>query len=55
MYGLDEDGLNRFRKIVAEEKERGCLILLASHVKEDMEQMADSFYYLENGRMKDKK
>lgn len=51
---LDEDGVNRIRRIVAEEKERGSIVLLASHNKEDIEMLADKVYYMVDGRIRDK-
>lgn len=49
---LDEDGVEKIRNIIREEKERGCLIMIASHNKEDIEQLADEVYYMESGRIK---
>ena len=49
---LDEDGVNRIRRIVAEEKERGSIVLLASHNKEDIEMLADKVYYMEDGKIR---
>lgn len=49
---LDEDGVNRIRRIVAEEKERGSIVLLASHNKEDIEMLADKVYYMVDGRIR---
>ena len=49
--GLDADGVELIRKIILEEKQRGALILLASHVKEDMELLADEIYMVDSGRV----
>jgi ABC-2 type transport system ATP-binding protein len=38
---LDESGLELVRKLLLEEKERGALIIIASHNKEDLEILAD--------------
>ncbi len=46
---LDETGIEEIRKIILEEKERGALILLASHNKEDIQILADELYKVENG------
>ncbi len=46
---LDETGVEEIRKIILEEKERGALILLASHNKEDIQVLADELYKVENG------
>lgn len=49
--GLDEKGVEDIRRLILEEKERGALILLASHNKEDMQLLADELYHLEAGRL----
>lgn len=51
---LDEDGVKKIRNIVAEEKERGSIVLLASHNKEDIEMLADKVYYMVDGKIRDK-
>lgn len=47
--GLDKSGVEEIRKIILEEKDRGALILLASHSEEDMKLLADQIYHVENG------
>ena len=49
--GLDEEGVVKIREIVQQEKERGALILLTSHNKEDIRLLADEKYYMESGRL----
>lgn len=46
---LDEFGVVEIRNIIMEEKQRGALILLASHNKEDMLTLADELYRIDNG------
>lgn len=48
---LDEEGVEEVRKIILKEKERGALILLASHNKEDIKILADKVFYIQNGRI----
>ena len=48
---LDEDGIADIRKIILEEKERGALILIASHNKEDIELLADKVYIIKDGKV----
>lgn len=48
---LDETGVEEIRQIILEEKERGALILLASHNKEDIQLLADELYRVENGHV----
>ena len=47
--GLDEDGVEWFRQFIIEQKEKGKLILLASHSREDIELLSDEVYYMEKG------
>ncbi len=47
--GLDEEGIERVRRIILEEKERGAIILLASHSREDIELLADHVYTMKEG------
>lgn len=48
---LDEEGVELVRKIIKEEKSKGTLILLASHNKEDIENLSDEVFVLEHGRL----
>ena len=47
--GLDEEGVEWFRQFILEQKEKGKLILLASHSREDIEMLSDEVYYMEKG------
>lgn len=49
--GLDEHGVQLVRKIIYEERERGCIILLASHNKEDIRLLADKVYNMAEGEI----
>ena len=46
---LDETGVEEIREVILEEKERGALILVASHNKEDIRVLADELYRVDNG------
>lgn len=48
---LDERGVEEFRQLILEEKERGALILLASHNQEDIRILADYIYKIDGGRI----
>ena len=48
---LDESGIDMIRNIIKEEKERGAIILLASHNKEDINMLADKVFYMVEGRI----
>ena len=49
--GLDEDGVEWFRQFILEQKEKGKLILLASHSREDIEMLSDEVYFMEKGTL----
>lgn len=52
---LDSEAIERVRQVIEEEKERGALILLASHNKDDIQILADQVFYLENGSIVDRR
>ena len=46
---LDESGVEDIRRIITEERDRGALILLASHNKEDIRVLSDYVFRIEKG------
>ena len=44
--GLDEKGVQLIREIIAQEKERGALLLLASHSAEDIKLLSDEVFHI---------
>lgn len=48
--GLDVDGYELMQKIILEEKDKGTLIILACHSKEELENLCDVIYKVEQGR-----
>ncbi len=51
--GLDEEGVERVRKIILEEKNKGSTIIMANHNKEDMKYLADKILLIREGRVKE--
>lgn len=51
---LDEGGVNDIRKIILEQKERGALVCIASHNKDDIKMMADEVFVIREGRVLEK-
>lgn len=49
--GLDEAGVQEIRTLIGQERQRGALILLASHNKEDMNLLANHVYRVVDGRL----
>ena len=47
--GLDEDSVKKIRKILLEEKKKGKIIILATHIKEDIYMLCDVIYKFNDG------
>lgn len=52
--GLDEKGVELVRKILKQEAERGALIMIASHNKEDIQYLCDKIFYMRSGCLEEK-
>lgn len=48
---LDEESVENIRKIIKEEKERGAVVLIASHSKEDIELLSDLKFKMDCGKL----
>lgn len=48
---LDKEGISLFQTIVKEEKEKGALIIIATHHKEDVEEMCDKILTVSEGQI----
>ena len=48
---LDESGVKLFRDIMREEKAQGTTILIASHTKEDIDELCDRVLYMAGGQL----
>lgn len=49
--GLDDGGVELIRKLITEEKQRGAIVLLASHNRDDIKLLADKLYHIESGEL----
>ena len=49
---LDSAGIEMVREIIIEEKNRGALVLIASHNRDDIRLLANEKYTVEDGRVK---
>ena len=47
---LDEAGQQQVAEIILKMKEKGCLIVLTSHDKEELEKLSDEIYMVEKGK-----
>ena len=48
---LDEDGVKWFRSFMLEQKKKNKLIIISSHIREDIELLCDEVISLEHGRV----
>lgn len=51
--GLDDDGTELIRRLISEEKERGALILIATHIREDVSLLADKVFRVDCGNVRE--
>lgn len=49
--GVENETANKIRKLLLEEKEKGKIILIASHIKEDIKSLADIVYEVDGGKI----
>ena len=50
--GIEEKTAKIIKKILLEEKKKKKIILIASHIKDDIEQLADIVYLMDDGKIK---
>lgn len=51
MNGLDRNGVSEMRAIFLDLKQQGKTILLASHIREDIDLLCDTVYQMDGGRI----
>ena len=49
--GVENSTADDIRKLLIEEKQKGKLIIIASHIKEDIENLADEVYEFDGGKV----
>lgn len=49
--GVEEETVQKLRNILKEEKKKGKLIIISSHIKEDITKLADVIYRFDNGKV----
>ncbi len=50
--GIEEETVLKISKYLKTEKEKGKIIILSTHIKEDLENISDKIYYFDNGTIK---
>lgn len=53
--GIEKRTAEKLRKYLKEKKEEGKLIIIATHIKEDVEELADLVYEVDDGNVKKQK
>lgn len=53
--GIENDTVKKLRKFLLDEKEKGKIIIIASHIKDDIEKLADVVYEVDAGIIKKRK
>lgn len=51
LNGIENDTAKEVRKMLNEEKEKNKIIIVASHIKEDIDTLADVVYNIDNGML----
>ncbi len=51
--GLDADGVEEIRELLQTYRNEGKLIILSSHMKEDLEILCDEVFYMDKGQIKE--
>ena len=49
--GLEEKRIKKIRKLLLDEKKKGKLIIIATHIKEDINELCDIIYRVDNGKI----
>lgn len=49
--GLDEESAQNIRSLLLEEKAKQKIIILATHMKEDIEMLCDDVYQIKNAKI----
>lgn len=52
--GLDEEGIDLIRGILREEADRGAIVAIASHNKEDIRYLCDKVYHMSKGCLEER-
>lgn len=53
--GVENETVKKLRKVLLDEKEKGKIIILASHIKDDIEELADVVYEVDAGNVTKRK
>ena len=49
--GIEEETVKKIKEILIEEKKKNKIIIIASHIKEDIEYLSDVIYKIDDGKL----
>lgn len=49
--GIENESVKKISRILKEEKEKGKLIIISTHIKEDLDNLSDFIYYFDAGEV----
>ena len=52
--GIEEESVKKIKKILKEEKKKGKLIIITSHIKDDIVELSDEIFEFDEGKLKKK-
>lgn len=50
--GIEEESVKKISEYLIKEKNKGKLVIISTHIKEDLESLSDIIYYFDNGCVK---
>ena len=53
--GVEEATAKSLREVLKEERKKNKIVIIASHIKEDIENLADIIYFFDDGVVKEQK
>ncbi len=53
--GIDRESVKKIQEELIRRKENGTLIIITTHIHEDIDELCDKVLYLENGKLNDKR
>ena len=50
--GIEEESVQKISDYLLKQKKKGKIIIISTHIKEDLKKLADQIYYFDNGCVK---
>ena len=49
--GIEDESVEIIKKFLLDQKEKGKIIVITSHIAEDLEKLCDQIFYFKNGKV----